>query len=68
MGDLHKAYLANIETRIAGAKVSQLAMAAPLESGGSSNTKARPAAPEGKKEEVVEKEGGDSPLDGRVCE
>nr|VWP00540.1 Palmitoyltransferase AKR1 (EC (Ankyrin repeat-containing protein AKR1) [Ganoderma boninense] len=56
MGDLHKAYLANIETRIAGAKVSQLAMAAPLESGGSSNTKARPAAPEGKKEEVVEKE------------
>ncbi|PIL37228.1 hypothetical protein GSI_00921 [Ganoderma sinense ZZ0214-1] len=56
MGDLHKAYLANVETRIAGAKVSQLAMAAPLESGGSSNTKARPAAPEGKKEEEVEKE------------
>lgn len=56
MGDLHKAYLANVETRIAGAKVSQLAMAAPLESGGSSNTKARPPVPEGKKEEVVEKE------------
>ena len=32
MDALHKEYLANIETRIAGAKVSQLALAAPLES------------------------------------
>ncbi|KAI0750889.1 transcription factor/nuclear export subunit protein 2-domain-containing protein [Daedaleopsis nitida] len=55
MDDLHKAYLANIETRIAGAKVSQLAMAAPLESGGSSNPKPRAAAvPETKVEEVKE--------------
>lgn len=45
MPDLHKAYLANVESRIAGAKVSQLAMAAPLESGGSSSQKARAAAP-----------------------
>ena len=56
MSDLHKAYLTNVENRIAGAKVSQLAMAAPLESSGSSSSKARPAAPEPKKEEVVEKE------------
>ncbi|TBU49613.1 transcription factor/nuclear export subunit protein 2-domain-containing protein [Dichomitus squalens] len=54
MGDLHKAYLTNVENRIAGAKVSQLAMAAPLESSGPSSTKARPTAPE-PKEEVVEK-------------
>ncbi|KAI0375719.1 hypothetical protein BV20DRAFT_1059341 [Pilatotrama ljubarskyi] len=50
----HKAYLDNIEARIAGAKVSQLAMAAPLESGGSSAPKARAAAPEPKKEEPKE--------------
>ena len=56
MSDLHKAYLTNVENRIAGAKVCQLAMAAPLESSGSSSSKARPAAPEPKKEEVVEKE------------
>ncbi|RDX55708.1 hypothetical protein OH76DRAFT_1461168 [Lentinus brumalis] len=53
MDDLHKAYLASVEARIAGAKVSQLAMAAPLESGGSSSTKPRAPAPEPKKEEVV---------------
>ena len=52
MEALHKAYLANVEARIAGAKVSQLAMAAPLESGGSSSSKfARNSAPEAKKEE-----------------
>ncbi|KAI0722891.1 transcription factor/nuclear export subunit protein 2-domain-containing protein [Earliella scabrosa] len=55
MDDLRKAYLANVETRIAGAKVSQLAMAAPLESGGSANPKPRAAAaPEPKPEEVKE--------------
>ncbi|KAI0650660.1 transcription factor/nuclear export subunit protein 2-domain-containing protein [Trametes meyenii] len=51
----HKAYLDNVEARIAGAKVSQLAMAAPLESGGPSASKARPvAASEPKKEEPRE--------------
>ncbi|KAI9063149.1 hypothetical protein FKP32DRAFT_1651303 [Trametes sanguinea] len=39
MPALHKAYLDNVEARIAGAKISQLAMAAPLESGGPSNAK-----------------------------
>lgn len=55
MADRHKAYLSSVETRIAGAKISQLAMAAPLESSGSSNTKSRPApAPEAQKEEAKE--------------
>ncbi|KAH9943361.1 transcription factor/nuclear export subunit protein 2-domain-containing protein [Epithele typhae] len=53
MVELHKAYLANVDARIAGAKISQLAMAAPLESGGSSSGKPKPA-PEPKKEEKVE--------------
>ncbi|CDO68724.1 hypothetical protein BN946_scf184652.g51 [Trametes cinnabarina] len=51
MPDLHKAYLDNVEARIAGAKVSQLAMAAPLESGGASTTKPKATpAPEAKTE------------------
>ncbi|KAI0776038.1 transcription factor/nuclear export subunit protein 2-domain-containing protein [Trametes elegans] len=55
MPDYHKAYLKNVEDRIAGAKISQLAMAAPLESSGPSISKARPAAaPEPKKEEKKE--------------
>ncbi|OSD04328.1 hypothetical protein PYCCODRAFT_1444038 [Trametes coccinea BRFM310] len=49
MPALHKAYLDNVEARIAGAKISQLAMAAPLESGGPSNAKPKAApAPEPK--------------------
>ncbi|KAI0832504.1 transcription factor/nuclear export subunit protein 2-domain-containing protein [Trametes gibbosa] len=43
MADRHKEYLASVDTRIAGAKISQLAMAAPLESSGPSVSKARPA-------------------------
>ncbi|EGO01596.1 hypothetical protein SERLA73DRAFT_49063 [Serpula lacrymans var. lacrymans S7.3] len=39
----HKDYLAEVQNRIAGAKVSQLAMAAPLES--ASGTRPRPATP-----------------------
>lgn len=42
MADRHKDYLASIDARIAGAKISQLAMAAPLESS-SSASKPRPA-------------------------
>ncbi|KAH9899792.1 transcription factor/nuclear export subunit protein 2-domain-containing protein [Cubamyces lactineus] len=62
MPNLHKAYLDNIEARIAGAKISQLAMAAPLESGGPSNSKPKPAAapepkPEVKKEAPNQKLG-----------
>ena len=45
---VHKAYLESVENRIAGAKVSQLAMAAPLESAPQSS-KPRPAATEVKK-------------------
>lgn len=42
----HKKYLASIDSRIAGAKVSMLAMAAPLESSlSSSGPKARPSTP-----------------------
>lgn len=44
MGELHKKYLASIDTRIAGAKVSQLAMAAPLSDGAPiAPSKARPS-------------------------
>lgn len=39
MNSVYQAYLANVKSRIAGAKVSQLAMAAPLESGGSAKPK-----------------------------
>ncbi|TFY81790.1 hypothetical protein EWM64_g2223 [Hericium alpestre] len=39
----HKAYLASVDTRIANAKISQLAMAAPLESSDSRNNKSRPS-------------------------
>lgn len=48
MNTVHETYLANVDSRIAGAKVSQLAMAAPLESGGTNKVRA-PAAPEPKK-------------------
>ncbi|CAL1701359.1 unnamed protein product [Somion occarium] len=41
MNDLHKKYLASVDKRISDAKVSQLAMAAPLESSG--NSKIRPS-------------------------
>lgn len=48
-----KEYLANVQSRIAGAKSSLLAMAAPLEAGPSSQPKAKAAAPhENKKIEV----------------
>lgn len=45
MADWHNDYLANVESRIAGAKISQLAMAAPLESGTGTKTRSS-AAPE----------------------
>ena len=55
MGDYHKAYLDNVKARIAGAKISQLAMAAPLESSGSSVSKAKSAsAPEPQTTETKE--------------
>ncbi|TFY55341.1 hypothetical protein EVG20_g9356 [Dentipellis fragilis] len=40
----HKAYLASVDARIAGAKISQLAMAAPLESSTSQNGRPRPSS------------------------
>ena len=43
--DIHKKYLASIDTRISGAKISQLAMAAPLESGHSSKSRPPPPPP-----------------------
>ncbi|KAI9000935.1 transcription factor/nuclear export subunit protein 2-domain-containing protein [Trametes punicea] len=52
MPALHKAYLDNVNARIAGAKISQLAMAAPLESGGSSNSKPKPPPAQEPKAEV----------------
>ncbi|KAL0949134.1 hypothetical protein HGRIS_009218 [Hohenbuehelia grisea] len=42
MDKAHKAFMTEIQSRISGAKISQLAMAAPLES--SSSTKSKPAA------------------------
>ncbi|KAM6495643.1 Transcription factor/nuclear export subunit protein 2 domain containing protein [Amanita muscaria] len=46
MDAVHKEYLANIDSRIAGAKISQLALAAPLESSSQpSQSKAAPAEP-----------------------
>ena len=52
MEDVHKAYLARVDARIAGAKTSQLAMAAPLESSNSSSaaSKSRNVASESKEE------------------
>ncbi|KAI0047273.1 hypothetical protein FA95DRAFT_1664524 [Auriscalpium vulgare] len=51
----YKAYLASVESRIAGAKVSQLAMAAPLESSSPAPSKSRQPAPsEPKKAAPVE--------------
>ena len=50
MDVFYKAYLSSVDGRIAGAKVSQLAMAAPLESG-PPGSRARQPAPEPKKEE-----------------
>jgi len=52
----HKAYLASIDSRIAGAKVSQLAMAAPLESSQSSKPRAPSAPTEPKKDSSELKE------------
>jgi THO complex subunit 2 len=44
MANVHKAYLTRVQTKISEAKISQLAMAAPLESGSSSSKpKASPA-------------------------
>ncbi|OBZ76414.1 THO complex subunit 2 [Grifola frondosa] len=48
MDDYHKAYLSNVQSRISGARVSQLAMAGPLDSSGST-PKPRAAAPEPEK-------------------
>lgn len=42
---VHKEYLADVQSRISGAKTSQLAMAAPLESVSSPQSKAKAAAP-----------------------
>lgn len=47
METAHKAYLADVQSRISGAKTSQLAMAAPLESS-SSQSKSKPAVEEKK--------------------
>lgn len=44
MEKVHKAYLADVDSRITGAKVSQLAMAAPLEAP-SSSTRSKPSPP-----------------------
>ena len=54
MDTLHKEYLANVETRIAGARISQLALAAPLESAPQqSQSKSKTPAPvEPKKSEL----------------
>ena len=45
MDKVHKNYLADVQSRISGAKTSQLAMAAPLESGSSSQSKSKAATP-----------------------
>jgi len=42
MDNVHKEYLATVKARISGARVSQLAMAAPLESSALSQPKAKP--------------------------
>lgn len=49
MDKVHKEYLANVKARISGAKVSQLAMAAPLESLASQSKGKPPALAETKK-------------------
>lgn len=54
MEQTHKAYLENIEARMAGARVSQLAMAAPLESSTSNRTKATPTVEVKKQPEIKE--------------
>ncbi|TFK73010.1 hypothetical protein BDN72DRAFT_791474, partial [Pluteus cervinus] len=45
MGQVHTTYLGDVEARMSGAKVSQLAMAAPLESSSSSSGRPKVAAP-----------------------
>jgi THO complex subunit 2 len=50
----YKAYLASVETRIAGAKVNRLAMAAPLESSSQSNS--RESGTEAEKKQPEEKQ------------
>jgi THO complex subunit 2 len=49
MGKVHQEYLANVQSRISSAKISQLAMAAPLESGPSNARPKSTAAAEPKK-------------------
>jgi THO complex subunit 2 len=44
MDKVYKEYLADVKARISGARVSQLAMAAPLESSASSQPKAKPSS------------------------
>lgn len=55
MDKVRKDYFADVQSRISGAKISQLAMAAPLESG-SSSFKARPSTPVESKKPVEVKE------------
>ncbi|KAI0693806.1 transcription factor/nuclear export subunit protein 2-domain-containing protein [Cytidiella melzeri] len=55
MTDVHKQYLASVDSRIIGAKVSMLAMAAPLESSGT-NVKPRQATPAEQKKPEATKE------------
>jgi THO complex subunit 2 len=55
MEKVHKHYQADVESRISGAKISQLAMAAPLESG-TSSSKAKPSTLSDVKKSVDSKE------------
>lgn len=54
MVDVHKQYLASVDSRITGAKVSMLAMAAPLESAGLSSKPRQSTPAEAKKQEMKE--------------
>ena len=49
MDGAHKKYLASVDARIASAKYSTLAMAAPLESSNSYSSKPRHSTPDAKK-------------------
>jgi THO complex subunit 2 len=53
MEKVHKAYLESIKTKISEAKISQLAMAAPLESGSSPSKPKAPQAPDVKKSQEL---------------
>ncbi|KAH8106136.1 transcription factor/nuclear export subunit protein 2-domain-containing protein [Cristinia sonorae] len=62
MDVMHKQYLRDVETRISGAKINQLAMAAPLETNSTSKPSRNSASPEQRKASEKSSEGANQKL------